>query len=87
MIRRSMRWPALSYAEWSDTCETLQLWTQVIGKIRLQLMPLINHWWQVTLYVTSRGLCTSPIPDGARTLDIAFDFVAHRLTEIGRAHV
>jgi len=75
-----MRWPALPYAEWSDTCETLQLWTQIIGKIRLQKMPLINHWWQVTLYVTSRGLGTSPIPDGSRTLDIDFDFLTHQLT-------
>jgi hypothetical protein len=75
-----MQWPALRYAEWSDTCETLRLWTQVIGKIRLQKMPLINHWWQVTLYVTSRGLGTSPIPDGSRTFDIDFDFVQHRLT-------
>jgi hypothetical protein len=75
-----MQWPALPYAEWSDTCETLRLWTQVIGKIRLQKMPLINHWWQVTLYVTSRGLGTSPIPDGSRTFDIDFDFVQHRLT-------
>ena len=74
-----MQWPALPYAEWSDTCETLRLWTQVIGKIRLRKMPLINHWWQVTLYVTSRGLGTSPIPDGSRTFDIDFDFVQHRL--------
>ncbi len=75
-----MQWPPLRYAEWSDTCETLQLWTQVVGKIRMEKMPAINHWWHVTLYVTSRGLGTSPIPDGSRTFDIDFDFIAHRLT-------
>jgi hypothetical protein len=74
-----MGWPALRYAEWSDTCETLRLWTQIAGKIRMGKTPLINHWWHVTLYVTSRGLGTSPIPDGDRTFDIDFDFISHRL--------
>jgi len=74
-----MQWPALLYKEWSDTCETLHLWTQIIGEVRLQKMPLINHRWQVTLYVTWRGLGTSPIPDGSRTFDIDFDFVQHWL--------
>ena len=74
-----MQWPSLRYADWSDTKETLHLWTQVIGKIRMEKMPPVNHWWHVTLYVTSRGLTTLPIPDGVRTFDIDFDFIAHRL--------
>ncbi len=78
-MTRSDEWPSLPYAEWRDTCATLQLWTQVIGKIRLAQAPLINHWWQVPLYVTSRGLTTSPIPYGRRTFQIDFDFLDHRL--------
>jgi Family of unknown function (DUF5996) len=73
------QWPSLPYAEWRDTCATLHMWTQVIGKIRLAQAPLINHWWQVPLYVTSRGLTTSPIPYGTRTFQIDFDFIDHRL--------
>src|SRR5271165_2202090 len=72
-------WPELPLAEWRDTCATLQLWTQVVGKIRLAQMPLVNHWWQVPLYVTSRGLTTSPMPYGERTFQIDFDFIEHRL--------
>jgi hypothetical protein len=72
-------WPELALADWSDTCETLHRWTQIVGKVRMALTPLVNHWWNVTLYVTSRGLTTSPIPYGTRTFDVAFDFVAHRL--------
>ena len=60
------QWPELPLADWADTCATLQLWTQVVGKIRLAHAPLINHWWQVALYVTPRGLTTSAIPYGAR---------------------
>jgi hypothetical protein len=74
-----MQWPPLRYAEWSDTEETLHLWTQIVGKIRMEKMPAINHWWHVTLYLTSRGLSTLPIPDDDRTFDIEFDFIAHRL--------
>jgi hypothetical protein len=87
-MTRADQWPSLPFAEWRDTCATLQLWTQVIGKIRLAQAPLINHWWQVPLYVTSRGLTTSPMPDGARTFQIDFDFIDHRLmiqTSDGRA--
>jgi hypothetical protein len=73
-------WPSLPFSEWRDTCGTLHMWTQVIGKIRLAQAPLINHWWQVPLYVTSRGLTTSPIPYGARTFQMDFDFIDHRLT-------
>ena len=79
-MTRADQWPALPLAEWRDTCATLHLWTQVIGKIRLAQAPLVNHWWQVPLYVTSRGLTTSPIPYGARTFQIDFDFIDHHLT-------
>jgi hypothetical protein len=72
-------WPSLPLAEWQDTCATLQLWMQIVGKIRLALAPLINHWWQVPLYVAARGLTTSPMPYGARTIQIDFDFIDHRL--------
>src|SRR5438034_11242406 len=73
------RWPALPVDEWADTYTTLHLWTQVVGKIRLALSPRMNHWWEVPLYVTARGLTTSPMPAGGRALEIAFDFVDHRL--------
>jgi hypothetical protein len=72
-------WPALPQAAWSDTCATLQLWTQIVGKVRLALMPPINHTWGVTLYPTVRGLTTSPMPHGTRTLQIDFDFIDHIL--------
>src|SRR5919201_1409939 len=75
-----MPWPAIPYAEWSDTCATLHMWTQIVGKIRMVKTPPINHWWHVVLYVTCRGLTTSPIPDGERIFEIDFDFLAHRLT-------
>ena len=73
-------WPALPLQEWQDTCDTLHMWTQVVGKIWLAQAPLINHWWEVPLYVTCRGLTTSPIPCGERTFQIDFDFIDHRLT-------
>jgi hypothetical protein len=72
-------WPSLPLAEWSDTCATLQLWTQIVGKIRLAQAPLVNHWWQVPLYLTARGLTTSPMPFGALSFQIDFDFIDHRL--------
>src|SRR5204863_1746982 len=72
-------WPALDYSEWRETCATLQLWTQIIGKIRLALGPWINHSWGVTLYVTARGLTTSLIPYGSRAFEIEFDFTRHEL--------
>jgi hypothetical protein len=75
----SQDWPALPYAAWRDSCLTLQLWTQIVGKIRLAKTPWQNHSWHVALYVSSRGLTTSPIPDGARTFQIDFDFVDHAL--------
>src|SRR3979490_3549202 len=72
-------WPALRYDDWKDTCATLQLWTQIVGKIRLKLAPMVNHWWQVTLYVTASGLTTSAMPYQGRFVQIDFDFLAHRL--------
>lgn len=75
------RWPELRYEAWKDTQATLHLWTQIVGKIRLQLEPLVNHWWNVTLYVTPRGLTTSTMPyAGGRSFNIAFDFIDHVLT-------
>src|SRR5215469_13330394 len=73
------RWPELPYAVWKDTRDTLHLWTQVVGKIRLALTPWLNHSWHVALYPTARGLTTSPIPDGARSFQIDFDFIDHVL--------
>jgi hypothetical protein len=72
-------WPELPTAAWRDTCATVQLWTQIVGKMRLTKSPWLNHSWHVALYVTPRGLTTSPVPDGARTFQIDFDFVDHRL--------
>ena len=60
----SRRWPRLSYADWSETALTLQLWTQIVGKVRLALTPWLNHSWHVPFYVTARGLGTTPIPAG-----------------------
>jgi Family of unknown function (DUF5996) len=72
-------WPALPFPEWEATCDTVHLWTQIVGKTRLTLSPPQNHWWQVPLYVTPRGLNTSPIPFGKVTFDVEFDFIAHQL--------
>jgi len=72
-------WPPLPQAEWSDTCSTLQLWMQVVGKIRLALTPPVNHTWNVTLYPTVRGVTTSPMFCGNRSLQIDFDFLEHVL--------
>jgi hypothetical protein len=72
-------WPELPLASWQDTCATLHLWTQIVGKIRMTQTPTINHGWHVTLYVTARGLTTSPIPHGTRMFQIDFDFIDHQL--------
>jgi hypothetical protein len=77
---RDAVWPSLPLEAWSDTCATLHLWTQIVGKIRLAQTPWVNHSWHATLYVTSRGLTTSPIPYETRTFEIAFDFISHQLT-------
>jgi hypothetical protein len=72
-------WPSLPLKEWQATYATLHMWTQIVGKIRLAQTPLVNHWWNTTLYLTSRGLTTSPIPYGSRTFQMDFDFIDHRL--------
>jgi hypothetical protein len=76
---KAQAWPNLPLDDWRDTYTTIHRWTQVAGKIRLAQAPMINHWWQVPLYVTCRGLTTSPIPYGARTFQIDFDFIDHRI--------
>lgn len=78
----SEKWPSLPLEAWKDTRDTLHMWTQIIGKVRLALSPSINHWWQVPLYVTARGLTTSPIPshgERGRIFEIHFDFIDHHL--------
>ena len=72
-------WPDLPLAAWQDTYATLHMWTQIVGKIRLQQCSPVNHWWHVPLYVTARGLTTSPMPYRAQTYEIIFDFLAHEL--------
>jgi Family of unknown function (DUF5996) len=72
-------WPALPLEAWKDTCATLHMWTQIVGKVRLALTPMTNHWWNVPLYVVARGLTTSAIPCGKRIFDIQFDFIDHLL--------
>lgn len=72
-------WPALPYAAWLETYQTLHLWTQIVGKVRLSLTPWLNHSWHVALYVTARGLTTSPIPCDARVFQIDFDFLDQML--------
>jgi hypothetical protein len=91
MTRRSTdrgSWPDLPYPAWRETCATLHLWTQIVGKIRLSQTPWLNHSWHVTLYVTARGLTTSPIPYGERVFQIDFDFIDHalRIKSFTRAH-
>jgi len=76
---KNQTWPSLPFAEWKETCATLHMWTQIVGKVRLALSPWTNHSWHVTLYVTARGLTTSPISFGARVFQIDFDFVDHDL--------
>jgi hypothetical protein len=78
-IDRPQCWPRLPLDSWKDTYATLHLWTQIIGKVRLSLTPLINHWWNVPLYVTVRGLTTSRIPYGDRSFELWFDFIHHQL--------
>jgi hypothetical protein len=78
-MKPSERWPALPLAEWKDTYATLHMWTQVVGKVRLALSPRLNHWWGSTLYVSSRGLTTSPIPYEKGIFEVHFDFIAHAL--------
>lgn len=79
-MARENIWPELPYANWRDTALTLQLWTQIVGKVRLALAPWVNHSWHVTFYVTARGLTTSPMPIGHEILEIEFDLIAHQLS-------
>jgi hypothetical protein len=72
-------WPALPLAEWKETCDTLHMWTQIVGKVRTALTPPVNHWWHVPLYVNARGLTTSAIAYGTGVFEIQFDFVRHNL--------
>ena len=72
-------WPSLHLREWSDTLETVHRWVQMVGKTRLGLAPMTNHWWQTTLYLSARGLSTSPIPWGERSFEVEFDFLDSRL--------
>ncbi|MEL6765465.1 MAG: DUF5996 family protein, partial [Cyanobacteria bacterium J06607_6] len=76
----STLWPDLPLDAWQDTYQTLHLWTQIVGKIRLVQTPWINHSWHVPLYLTARGLTTSPIPHGTQVFQIDFDFIDHRLS-------
>ncbi|QKG54279.1 DUF5996 family protein [Hymenobacter sp. BRD67] len=81
-------WPALPAADWADTRQTLHLWTQIVGKTRLALSPMLNHWWQVPLYVTPRGLSTGPMPYAGGSCEVVFDFRQHKLrvhTSAGRS--
>jgi Family of unknown function (DUF5996) len=68
-------WPDLTLSRWSDTRDTLHMWTQIVGKVRMALMPMVNHWWQVTLYVSARGLTTSLMPAGDRGVEMEFDLL------------
>lgn len=72
-------WPAIPFSAWSDTCETLHMLTQIVGKTRLALAPMRSHWWQVTLYVTPRGLTTSPMPYETSAAEVDFDFIDHNV--------
>jgi hypothetical protein len=78
-IDRAELWPALPYEVWRDTYQTLHMWTQIVGKVRMELSPFLNHWWHVTLYVTPHGLTTSSIPYHGSTFDVTFDFIEHNL--------
>ncbi|GAB2583086.1 hypothetical protein Aab01nite_84320 [Paractinoplanes abujensis] len=81
-------WPRLRVADWTETRDTVHMWTQIVGKVRMAYAPPVNHWWHVTLYPTARGLTTSAVPYGDGIFDAEFDFVEHRLrirTSDGRA--
>jgi len=78
-LDRSEAWPALPLSEWAATYATLHMWSQIVGKVRLALSPRVNHWWEVPLYVSGRGLTTSPIPYEKGIFEVQFDFIDHRL--------
>jgi hypothetical protein len=79
IMTSSSYWPSLRYPEWAETIATLHLWTQIVGKVRLALTPWVNHSWQVPLYVTARGLGTSPVPFEGEIFELEFDFISHEL--------
>ncbi|OBH11389.1 DUF5996 family protein [Mycobacterium sp. E1747] len=79
MTQDNDAWPSLRIDDWAPTRATLHMWMQIVGKVRLAHSPMVNHWWQVTSYVTPRGLTTSAIPYGAEVFDIEFDFIDHQL--------
>ena len=81
-VQRSLiddSWPELPLSAWQDTYATLHMWTQIVGKVRLALSPRVNHWWEVALYVSARGLTTSAIPYGDEIFEVEFDFIEHKL--------
>jgi hypothetical protein len=78
-MRGNSLWPELPLSAWSETCDTLHLWTQIVGKVRLATTPLVNHWWNITLHVNSRGLLAPANFCAGRTFDVVFDFVDHQL--------
>src|SRR5438445_12651399 len=78
-MKQSDAWPALPLVQWKDSCATLHMWTQIVGKIRLALCPPINHFWATALYVSARGLTSSLIPYSDGVFEITFDFIAHTL--------
>ncbi|HYA89839.1 MAG TPA: DUF5996 family protein [archaeon] len=78
-LSREQAWPALPLSEWKDTCDTLHMWMQMVGKTRLALAPYFNHWWEVPFYISARGLTTSPIPYPAGIFEAEFDFIEHVL--------
>lgn len=73
------RWPALPWEEWQDTCSTLHMWTQIVGKVKLELAPFLNEWWEVAFYITARGMTTGLIPYGERAFQVDFDFLDHNV--------
>ena len=78
-VARTNNWPSLMLEDWADTCATLHMWTQIVGKIRLKQTPLVNHWWNVPLYVSARGLTTTAMPYEKILFEIEFDFLDHQL--------
>jgi hypothetical protein len=78
-VTKEDEWPLLRLSEWNDTRETLHMWTQIVGKVRLALSPMVNHWWEVPFYVSARGLNTSAIPCDGGIFEVEFDFVGHKL--------
>ena len=78
-MSKQEEWPALPLEDWADTCTTLHMWTQIVGKIRLAQTPLVNHWWNVPLYVSARGLTTTAIPYEDIFFEMEFDFLDHQL--------